>query len=98
MPAPPRAKPTRPTGALGAAAAIAQPMQARSAPPPQRAVGEPAGRLPEEAPECHRASEDPGPEAADRRVRVELPLEKEGAPALDAALDDERDRPDGADQ
>src|SRR5579884_3574280 len=81
MPAPPTAKPTSATAGDGA--------RAGSAPDQERPVGETA-RLAEEAPGRHRAAEDAGAEAADRGMRVQLPLEEERAPALHPALDEER--------
>ena len=61
------------------------------APDEQRPLAEPRA-LAVEAPDRHRRAEDARPEPADGGRRVELALEEERAPALDAALDDERDR------
>ena len=64
----------------------------------QHPVGEAACRLAGEASGRHRRREDARPEAADGRIGVQLALEEERAPALGAALDDERDRADEADR
>ena len=71
----------------------------RAAAPPTSSVRSPSRvACPKKRPSGHRAAEDPGAEAADGRLGVQLALEEDRAPALDPALDDERGRADEPDQ